>query len=70
MGKPDAHAHIERAAGRAAGEHRRFADVLAEDPAVAAILDESSIEQALSPDNYLGSAATFVAHVLARHEKA
>ena len=70
MGKPEAHAHIERAARRAAGEHRRFADVLAEDPDIAAILDRSSIEQALSPDNYLGSAATFVAHVLARHEKA
>jgi 3-carboxy-cis,cis-muconate cycloisomerase len=70
MGKPDAHAHVERAARLAAGEHRRFADVLAEDPAVAAILDRSSIEQALAPDDYLGSAATFVAHVLARHEKA
>ena len=70
MGKPEAHEHIERAARRATVEHRRFADVLAEDRAVAAILDPSSIEQALSPDKYLGSAAAFVAHVLARHEKA
>ena len=70
MGKPDAHAHIERAARRAMNEHRRFADVLAEDPALMAILDRSSIEQALSADDYLGSAATFVANVLARHEKA
>ena len=70
LGKADAHAHIERAARRAAGEHRRFADVLAEDPAVTAILDRSSIEQALSADDYLGSAEIFVANVLARHEKA
>jgi 3-carboxy-cis,cis-muconate cycloisomerase len=70
MGKPDAHAHVERAARRAADEHRPFADVLGEDPVVAAILDRSNIEQALSPDDYLGSAATFVANVLAQHEKA
>jgi 3-carboxy-cis,cis-muconate cycloisomerase len=70
LGKADAHAHIERAARRAADEHRRFADVLAEDPAVMAILDRSSIEQALSADDYLGSAEIFVANVLARHEKA
>jgi 3-carboxy-cis,cis-muconate cycloisomerase len=70
LGKADAHAHIERAARRAAGEHRRFADVLAEDPVVTAILDRSSIEQALSADDYLGSAEIFVANVLARHEKA
>ena len=70
LGKADAHAHIERAARRAADEHRRFADVLAEDPAIMAIMDRSGIEQALSADDYLGSAATFVANVLARHEKA
>jgi len=70
LGKADAHAHIERAARRATGEHRRFVDVLAEDPAVTAILDRSSIEQALSADDYLGSAEIFVSNVLARHEKA
>jgi 3-carboxy-cis,cis-muconate cycloisomerase len=70
IGKSVAHAHVERAARRAADEHRPFADVLGEDPAVAALLDRSGIEQALSPNDYLGSAATFVANVLARHEKA
>jgi 3-carboxy-cis,cis-muconate cycloisomerase len=70
LGKADAHAHIERAARRATDEHRRLADVLAEDPAVTAILDRSSIEQALSADDYLGSAEIFVSNVLARHEKA
>jgi 3-carboxy-cis,cis-muconate cycloisomerase len=67
MGKREAHAQVERAARRAGAEHRAFADVLGEDPAVSAILDRARIEQALSPDNYLGSAAAFVASVLARH---
>jgi 3-carboxy-cis,cis-muconate cycloisomerase len=70
IGKSVAHAHVERAARRAADEHRPFVDVLAEDPAVAAILDRSGIEHALSARDYLGSASTFVANVLARHEKA
>jgi 3-carboxy-cis,cis-muconate cycloisomerase len=69
LGNHEAHAHIERAARRAMDERRAFADVLGEDLAVSAILDRSEIEEALSPDAYLGSAATFVANVLARHGK-
>ncbi len=67
LGRREAHAHVERAARRAADEHRAFAEVLAEDPAVAAILDRPRIENSLRPENYLGSAAAFVADVLARH---
>ena len=69
LGKPEAHAHVERAARRAADEHRAFADILAEDPAVTAILDRPRIKDILRPENYLGSAAAFVANVLARHGK-
>lgn len=69
LGNHEAHAHIERAARRAMDERRAFADVLSEDLAVSAILDRSEIDDALSPDAYLGSAATFVANVLARHGK-
>jgi 3-carboxy-cis,cis-muconate cycloisomerase len=69
LGKQEAHAHVERAARRAADEHRGFAEVLAEDPAVTAILDRPRIENSLMPEHYLGSAAAFVANVLARHEK-
>jgi len=69
LGNHEAHAHLERAARRALDERRAFADVLGEDLAVSAILDRSEIEEALSPDAYLGSAATFVANVLARHGK-
>ncbi len=67
MGKQEAHALIERATRRARDERRAFADILAEDPTVAAILDRSGIEAILSPETYLGSAAAFVANVLARH---
>ena len=70
MGKQEAHAHVERAARRAAEEHRALADVLAEDPAVTAILDGPHIKSTLMPASYLGSAAVFVANVLERHGKA
>jgi 3-carboxy-cis,cis-muconate cycloisomerase len=69
LGKEEAHAHVARAARRATEEQRAFTDVLAEDATVAAILDESAITGALKPEHYLGSAAEFVAHVLARHGK-
>jgi 3-carboxy-cis,cis-muconate cycloisomerase len=65
MGKSDAHAAVRRAGQRAAAGES-FADVLASDPAVSAILDRSEIDQALSPDHYLGSTETFVAAVLSR----
>ena len=69
LGRPEAHALVERAARRAAEERRAFAEVLAEDPAVTAILDRPRIKDSLLPENYLGSAAAFVANVLARHGK-
>lgn len=68
MGKREAHAAIKRAARRAVGGES-FADVLATDPAVSAILDRSEIEKALSPDDYLGSTETFVAAVLSRRSQ-
>ncbi len=68
MGKREAHAAIKRAARRAIGGES-FADVLASDPAVSAILDRSEIEKALSPDDYLGSTETFVAAVLSRRSQ-
>jgi 3-carboxy-cis,cis-muconate cycloisomerase len=69
LGRQEAHAHVARAARRAADERRGFAEVLAEDPAVAAILDRLRIKNSLLPENYLGSAAAFVADVLARYGK-
>ena len=68
MGKREAHAAIKRAARRAGGDES-FADILASDPAVSAILDRSAIERALSPDDYLGSAEAFVAAVLSRRSQ-
>jgi 3-carboxy-cis,cis-muconate cycloisomerase len=70
MGRKEAHAQVERAARQARDEQRAFADVLAGTPAIAAIMDRARIDQALSADNYLGSAAAFVASVLARRRKA
>ncbi len=69
VGRHEAHTAIERAAARASDEHRSFGDVLHSDPAVTQTLTQSDIEQALSPDAYLGAAETFVANVLARHRR-
>jgi 3-carboxy-cis,cis-muconate cycloisomerase len=69
LGKQEAHAHVRRAARQAVDERRAFVDVLAEDPAITAVLDRSSLERALQPENYLGSSAAFVGNVLARHGK-
>jgi 3-carboxy-cis,cis-muconate cycloisomerase len=70
LGRQEAQALVERAARRAAGERRTFADVLAEDPQIAAILDRRAIDETLAPENYLGSTSAFIADVLARHAKA
>ena len=69
LGRQEAHATIERAAGRAVQERRSFADVLAEDPVVANVLSRSDIDRALSADAYLGSAETFVANVTTRRRR-
>jgi 3-carboxy-cis,cis-muconate cycloisomerase len=69
LGKEAAHAHVRQAARQALEDRRAFVDVLAEDPAITAVLDRSSIERALRPENYLGSSVAFVGNVLARHGK-
>jgi 3-carboxy-cis,cis-muconate cycloisomerase len=70
LGRRDAHALVERAARRASSDRRAFADVLSEDPQISAILDRRAIDEALTPETYLGSASAFIADVLARHAKA
>ena len=70
LGKSDAHARVEAASRRVVAEGRSLADVLAEDPAVTAVLDRGAIEAALAPENYLGCARTFVENVLGRRGKA
>jgi 3-carboxy-cis,cis-muconate cycloisomerase len=70
LGKQQAHAQVERAASTAAAAGRAFADVLAEDPTVAGVLDPSQIQQALAAEHYLGSTAALIADVLERHDKA
>jgi len=69
VGRHEAHAAIERAVTRAAEERRSFAEVLAADAAVHRVLSRSDIDQALSPDAYLGSAETFVRNVLDRRRQ-
>jgi 3-carboxy-cis,cis-muconate cycloisomerase len=69
LGKAEAHDAVERAARRSLDEGRPFADVLAADPAITAVLNREQITKALSPDAYLGSAELFVARVLEQRGK-
>jgi 3-carboxy-cis,cis-muconate cycloisomerase len=66
LGRQEAHARVEAASRRVAAEGRALGEVLAEDPAVAAVLDRHAIDEALSPEQYLGCARTFVENALGR----
>jgi 3-carboxy-cis,cis-muconate cycloisomerase len=66
LGRKDAHARVEAASRRVVAEGRSLAEVLAEDPAVTAVLDRAAIDAALAPENYLGCARTFVENALGR----
>lgn len=68
MGKADAHALVDSACRRAVVEKRGLAEVLAEDPAVTAVLDRDEIGRTLTPEHYLGAARAFVDGALSQHE--
>ena len=70
MGRHEAHSLVARAARRVSDDRVDFADALSQDPQVAAVLDRQTIEEALTPDRYLGAASAFIEDVLARHAKA
>jgi adenylosuccinate lyase len=69
MGKREAHARVEEASRRVVAEGRTLAAVLAEDSAVAAVLDRETLHQLLAPEAYLGAASTFIASALAQAEE-
>lgn len=66
LGRLAAHQKVEAACKRAVKEGRGLADCLAEDAAIAAILDRPALERLLDPAHYLGAAGAFVDRVLAR----
>jgi 3-carboxy-cis,cis-muconate cycloisomerase len=70
LGRKEAHALVEAASRRVLAEGRSLADVLADDPAVTAVLDRGAIDAALSPEHYLGCARTFVENALGRRGNA
>lgn len=67
IGKAAAHGVIESASHRAMAESRPLRDVLESDLQVTAHLHEEDIARLLTPENYLGSARTFVQRILERH---
>ncbi len=65
IGRPEAKALIEAAAGRAIDADRPLRDELLADDAIAARLSPEEIDRALDPQAYLGSADAFVDRALA-----
>ncbi|AWK89911.1 3-carboxy-cis,cis-muconate cycloisomerase [Azospirillum thermophilum] len=67
LGRMAAHERVAEASRRAAAEGRRLRDLLAEDPAVAAVLDGAALDALFDPLHYTGSAAAFIDRALAGH---
>jgi adenylosuccinate lyase len=56
MNRQEAHEHLRNLAIKSETEHRQFKQILLEDEAVTKILSEEEIDEALNPENYLGTA--------------
>lgn len=67
LGRDAAHARVGAASRRALAEQRALADVLAQDPAVAAVLPPARIAALADPQNNFGAAESFVAAALAHY---
>jgi 3-carboxy-cis,cis-muconate cycloisomerase len=67
LGRPTAHALVERAARRAADEGRPLRDALLDEPDAREHLDADGIDAALAPERYLGVADAFIDRALAAH---
>ena len=70
VGRHEAHALVARAARRVSEDRLDFADALSQDPRVSHVLDRHTLEEALTPERYLGATSAFIEDVLARHAKA
>jgi len=64
IGKQEAHKLVEAACRRAVADEAHLRDILARDPAVAAVLTTEVLERLFAPENYLGMAERFVQRVL------
>jgi 3-carboxy-cis,cis-muconate cycloisomerase len=69
LGRHEAHEKLAAATRLAAERGSSLREVLAADPAVAAVLDPAALERALDPAQYLGAAGELVDRVLARHRE-
>jgi 3-carboxy-cis,cis-muconate cycloisomerase len=70
MGRQHAHDVVYDAAQAAAVEGRRFADLLASDPRVTALLDKAAIDRLLDPTQYTGLCADMAHEGAARARRA
>jgi 3-carboxy-cis,cis-muconate cycloisomerase len=64
LGRSEAHELLRNAVKRAAETQKHLATILQETPEVTAHLDATEIEKLLDPNNYLGSARSFIERVL------
>jgi 3-carboxy-cis,cis-muconate cycloisomerase len=69
IGRRNADRRVRDAVERASRDGRSLADALAADEEIAAHMDRHALETSLSPERYLGEAATFIDRVLARWQR-
>jgi len=70
MGRPEAQRLVAALCDRALAQARPLQSVASEEPRVVAALTPDEIARVLQPENYLGSAATFVERALAAYRAA
>ena len=66
LGKARAHELVEAACKRAVAGRRPLVEILAADAEVARHLSAGDVDRLLTPDNYLGASAAFVARALSK----
>ena len=69
LGRLEAHHLVEAACRRAVTERRHLRAVLAEDAAVAGVLDAAALDRLFDPTGYLGVAEAFIDRVLAARRR-
>jgi adenylosuccinate lyase len=56
MNRQEAHEHLRKLTLKSETEHRHFRQILLEDKTVTKMLSEEEVDEALKPENYLGTA--------------
>jgi len=67
MGRQEAHELIRNIALKSESENQTFLEALLENETIVSKMTQSEVDEALKPENYLGTAIEQVENVLASH---